>query len=97
MTKRNDRNKVRFGEIEYDPDQMLRREPDYPETTAGSVVLLGVVSSYDTATKIAYVLDSSNALVAADNFSGFALSAGRAVAYLLNGAGAYTIVGVKPV
>lgn len=97
MTKRNDRNVIRFGEIQEDPQETIRREPDYPETTEGSVVLLGTVSTYDTVTKTAYIVGSTNAVVQADNFSGFALSAGRLVAYLLNGYGTYTIVGVRPI
>lgn len=97
MTKRQDRNTVSFGAAEEDPQEKIRREPDYPETTQGSVVLLGTVDSYDATTKIAYVTGSTNAVVQADNFSGFALSTGRLVAYLLNGYGTYTIVGVRPI
>jgi hypothetical protein len=97
MTKKNDRNIVRFGEIQEDPQETIRREPDYPETTEGSVVLLGTVDTYDAITKIASIVSSTNAVVQADNFSGFALSAGRLVAYLLNGYGTYTIVGVSPI
>jgi hypothetical protein len=72
------------------------KDSAWRESARGSIVLTGVVESYDGTTKIAYIKHRSGEIVKALNLSGVGLSGGDDVSYMLDDTGDYAVLGKKP-
>ena len=94
--RRKNKVSIAMGYTTDNPNEDVGRDSWWKESARGSVVLTGVVESYDGTTKIAYIIHRAGEIVKALNLSGVSVTAGDDVSYMLDDTGDYAILGKKP-